>query len=463
MAKKLNEEQVAKIKMHLIEGVPFKALAAMFGVSRGAIGDIAAGRRHPFVAAATPRKRRTRAVDVEEVSASDSDSDQLETAEPTTKTIIVTKPLTRPVLGIESGIDPEIRVRDLESEIVHLRKERDDARRAVKQNMTEHGLFKAVAAEMGPKIVPMDPLPGPVYPKLEKGAIEEHVVLVLSDGHHDQVVRPEECGGLELHNFGVSCRRAETLVDTVVDWTQGTLSPKFHFRTLNIFAIGDHTSGEIHNHVQRSAFRNIFKNCLAIGQLHALMFRDLAPYFERVNVLYLSGNHGRRTPKKDHHGAHDNFDYLVAETARLYCQEIENVSFTIPDAFSANVEIDGVGFGLSHGDDVRGSMGIPFYGLQRRQKGLIALNGLTGGPRIRYQVCGHHHCMASLADFDGELLVNGAWVATDAFAYNSFSGYRDPAQLLFGVKKSRGITWRLNVQLKTADDTKGPKRYRIAV
>jgi hypothetical protein len=71
--------------------------------------------------------------------------------------------------------------------------------------------------------------------------------------------------------------------------------------------------------------------------------------------------------------------------------------------------------------------------------------------------------MASLADFDGELLVNGAWVATDAFAYNSFSGYRDPAQLLFGVKKSRGITWRLNVQLKTADDTKGPKRYRIAV
>ena len=27
----------------------------------------------------------------------------------------------------------------------------------------------------------------------------------LSDGHHDQVVRPEEVGGLEDYSFPVSC------------------------------------------------------------------------------------------------------------------------------------------------------------------------------------------------------------------------------------------------------------------
>jgi hypothetical protein len=153
----------------------------------------------------------------------------------------------------------------------------------------------------------------------------------LSDGHHDQVVRPEEVGGLEDYNFPISCARAERYVDTVVDWTQNTLAPKFHFPVLWVLAYGDFTSGEIHKACERSYYRNQFKNCkncLAIGQLHALMYRDLAAHFEQVNVLYLAGNHGRRTPKKDYLGAHDNWDYsdywdyLVGEAARLHCREL---------------------------------------------------------------------------------------------------------------------------------------------
>ena len=77
----------------------------------------------------------------------------------------------------------------------------------------------------------------------------------------------------------------------------------------------------------------ISSNCLAIGQLHALMYRDLAAHFEQVNVLYLAGNHGRRTPKKDYLGAHDNWDYLCGEIARLHCRDLANINFTIPDAW----------------------------------------------------------------------------------------------------------------------------------
>ena len=65
------------------------------------------------------------------------------------------------------------------------------------------------------------------------------------------------------------------------------------------------------------------------------MYRDLAAHFEQVHVLYLAGNHGRRTPKKDYLGACDNWDYLVAEVARLHCRALANVTFTIPDAWSA--------------------------------------------------------------------------------------------------------------------------------
>jgi hypothetical protein len=285
----------------------------------------------------------------------------------------------------------------------------------------------------------------------------------LSDGHHDQIVTPEECGGLESYNFPISCRRAEVYVDTVVKWTQETLAPTFRFPRLTILAYGDHTSGEIHGHASRSYFRNQFRNCFAIGQLHALMYRDLAPYFEDVNVVYVPGNHGRRSVKKDYHGAHDNWDYLVAEIARLYTRDSENVHFPIPNSWSINLDIGGVGFNISHGDDVRSALGLPWYGLARRQKGLQALNHSSGGPRIRYFCCGHFHKPGTIGDMDGELLVNGPWVATDAYAYNRFSGYTEPAQWLHGVNPKRGITWRLGVQLRSDGEWNGPKRYKVQV
>ena len=221
---------------------------------------------------------------------------------------------------------------ELEAEVVHLTDERNRERAKVKAGAKLGGLFKAIVQEMDARIVPYKALPGACGPK-RKGQIVEHCVMHLSDGHHDAVIRPEQVGGLEDHDFLVACARAEHYVDTVLDWTQRTLSPTFRFPVLTVLAYGDFTSGEIHRAAERSYYRNQFRNCLAIGQMHALMYRDLAPYFEQVNILYLSGNHGRRTPKKDYFGANENWDYLVAEVARLHCKGLRNVAFTIPDAW----------------------------------------------------------------------------------------------------------------------------------
>ncbi len=353
------------------------------------------------------------------------------------------------------------RIMELESELIHVTEERNREKAKYKASAKSQGIFKAVVKEMETRIHPFKTVPKIYTPNGRKGRIKEHVVMHLSDGHHDQVITPEECGGLENYNFPISCARGERYVDTVIDWTQHTLKDNFDFTDLWILAYGDHTSGEIHGHVNRSYFRNQFKNCFAIGQLHSLMYRDLAPHFERVHVVYLSGNHGRRSVKKDFHGAQDNWDYLIAEIARMHCKDFPNVEFIVPDAWSVNLDINGVGFNLSHGDDVKGSLGIPFYGMVRRQKGLIALGAVQGGPNIRYFCMGHHHVASTLSDINGELLVNGAWAGTDAYSFNSFSGYREPAQWLHGVNPKYGITWRMNCKLKHESEYDGPKRYKI--
>ena len=426
---KLNAKKVTAIKEMLAEGKTQPETAKKFGVSRSLISDIATGRAWSKVKGDTPTKK------------AGGQRKALPTYDPTDKRII-----------------------SLEAELLHLQDERNVMRRQVKALTKTHGLFQTVAEEMERIVVPMKALPRvvPVERKLIKDhQIEEHLVMHLSDGHHDQIVKPSDCGGLEQYDFPISMRRAEHYVDTVLKWTQQTLSSQFYFPSLTVLALGDNTSGEIHGHIHRSYWKNMFKNCFSIGELHALMYRDLAPYFETVNVVYVPGNHGRRSVKKEYTGAQNNWDYLVAETARMHCVDIPNINFVIPDSWSINLDINSIGFCLFHGDDVRSQLGVPWYGMERRQNRITALTSMQGGTRVRYFCCGHFHRPATLAQFDGELLINGSWVGSDAFAYNALGSFTEPTQLLHGVSAKHGVTWRLPVHLKTEDELEGPKRYRL--
>jgi hypothetical protein len=423
----LSVDIVTKIKADLGTTLTQRAIAEKYGVSRSAISDIATERSHKAIP--WPDK----------------------------------KPVPKRPGGqrkpIENYDATDKRIRELEAEVIHLTEERNRERAKNKASAKNEGLFHAIVGEMDTRIRPYHALPKQIK-KGSKSCIVEHCVMHLSDGHHDQVVRPEEVGGLEDHTFLTSCCRAERYVDTVIDW-KNTLAPQFYFPVLWILAYGDFSSGEIHRACERSYYRNQFKNCLAIGQLHALMYRDLASQFDQINVLYLPGNHGRRTPKKDYLGAQDNWDYLVAEVARLNCRALDNVSFLIPNAWSANLNINGVGFNVSHGDDAQSNGGVPWYGMVRRQKGLIALGAAANTLRCRYFCCGHHHVASSLSDVDGELVVNGSWIGTDSFVYNKLSAYQEPSQWLHGVNPKHGITWRMKVKLKSPNESDGPSRYII--
>jgi len=430
---KITKKQVENIKAGIVVGIKQTDLAKKYKISRSMISEIATERAHKDV----PWPNGEKPV----AKVAGGQRKKIEDYDPTNEKIL-----------------------QLEADIFHLTDERNRARTKAKAGAKLEGLFQAMSGVLTDRIIPIKPLPKAQKKLAKKGLITEHAVLHLSDGHHDQVVDPVDCGGLETYNFPISCCRAERLIDSIIQWTQNTLS-NFHFPVLNVLCYGDFTSGEIHGAAERSYFQRMMKNCLGVGKLHALMYRDLAPHFEQIIVVYVPGNHGRRSQKKNFHGAHDNWDYLCAKLAELYCQDIENVSFLIPDCFSVNLDINGVGFNIAHGDDIRSSMGIPFYGLQRRQQRLQSLAPLlTNCPRVRYYSVGHFHNKAILGAQDTETIMNGPWIATDAYAYNSLSSYTQPSQWLHGVSPKHGITWRLDVHLKdSVRESLGPQRYKIKV
>ncbi len=358
------------------------------------------------------------------------------------------------------GIDPtNERILKLEASNLALQDENRRCKLAYKAAQRENSIFESLVDELRAVITPITPLPDARKPNGSKKIIKETLVAHLSDGHCDQIVLPHQVGGLERYDFRIASKRAEQYVDTVIKFSQHTLS-NYKFDTLWIFAHGDHISGEIHNAKDHSQYRNAFRNSMAVGQLHALMLRDLAPYFKEIKILYLSGNHGRRTIKKDYPNPWDNFDYLVAETAKAHCVDIENIDFMIPESFSACVDIEGWGFAVSHGDDIRSWNGIPWYGIERKTRRLSALNA-SQDKKINYYCFAHFHNPAMQAALNGETIINGSWIATSPYVYESLSSFNEPSQWLHGVHKTFGVSWRLNMRLRTKDEHLGPSRFHI--
>lgn len=337
-------------------------------------------------------------------------------------------------------------------------------KRKLKNAYRKNTVIQAVREELPNLVKPIKELPKARKPKAKSKIkiIEEDVVLHLSDEHADEVVLPGQVGGLDTYNFQIALGRAEVLVDQVIEYTQEVLHPNYKFKNLWILAYGDHVNGEIHGGTGHSEYNNAIKNSLAVGQMHSLMIRDLAPHFENINVVYVPGNHGRRTMKKDYHGAHDNWDFLVAESTRLACKDLSNVQFNIPDSFSIALDINGIGFYVAHGDDIKSWNGIPFYGLARKTQRLTALNSVRK-INTRYFCFGHFHQLSSMNNLDGEILINGAWLGTTPYVYESLSGFSEPSQLLHGVHPKYGITWRTNIHLRARGVTRKPERYKVDI
>jgi len=339
-----------------------------------------------------------------------------------------------------------------DSQVQKLRDKSAEKQKTVRESLRAEYLFDEAISVISklPALIP------PPIPKLAKGGITESAVLHMSDGHHDQVVRKSEVGGLEEYNFKISCRRAANLVDSTLRFTKVTLS-NFNFQELVVFAHGDHTSGQIHGAEARSSFKNQFKNTLAIAQLHSMMLRELAAFFPKVRVLYLSGNHGRVTDQKQFPGGgHNNWDFMVGKTCQTICRDINNIEFSIPDAWSQIIDVQGYNFHVSHGDDIGGKMGQPWTGLRARHERLAPLHH----ERIDYYCIGHHHTYGDVSGNGVSYLTNGAWIATDPYAYNSLGVAGEPTQLLHGVHKDHGVSWRLPLRLR---DGKNSNRYSDAI
>lgn len=343
-----------------------------------------------------------------------------------------------------------------ESRIQYLEEQLSMREASLKRLRKKDMLFDAIIDSNKELFRPLKALPTQI-PRSKKHAVDtEDLVLHLSDSHMDRVILPSTVQGLENYNFREAVIRAENLTNGVIKIKEEKLS-NYDFPRLWILMYGDNTNGSIHDYESKSAFKNMFKNCFAISNVYALMLRDLATQFKEINCVCIVGNHGRTTKKKDHEDAHNSWDYAVYEQTRLLTQNLKNVKFVIPNSYSTIVNILGWNFLIEHGDDVKAWNGIPYYGIERKSRRMMALHA-SRNLFIHYFVYGHYHTATQLTNLgNSKTFINGAWYRTDPFLL-SLGLQNEPSQWLHGVSAKRGITFRYEVWL-CDQKKKQPERY----
>lgn len=346
----------------------------------------------------------------------------------------------------------------LVGQLENTRQERNLLKRQLRAASQRKAIVDDIVDQLRPIIKPMVPFQAIPIKAKDKGVIEETLCLVLSDTHCDQVVTPDEVDGLEEFDFPIAVRRSEVLVEELLKFVLTSLS-NFRFKKLVVMAIGDFTSGELRGHANRSYFGEQFTNDLAIAQLFAAMFTELAPHFEQVEVITIVGNHGRLTKEIEYtkEAIPANHDTLIMKIAQIHCKDVKNIKFTFPAGLSTIHDIEGWNFYLHHGHGQKGGSEI-WARAKRKAQTIVPLHR----GKIHYLVTGHFHTEGMVRVSGGASLIgNGAYLACDPYSYQGIEESGVPCQVIFGVHKRNGVTWRLPISIRTKDERKGPQRYRI--
>jgi len=145
----------------------------------------------------------------------------------------------------------------------------------------------------------------------------------------------------------------------------------------------------------------------------------------------------------------------------MFLANNDQIKSDFPKSFFIVKEISGWNFLVMHGDTIRSWMGIPWYGIERTMHKLGDLLQ-SKGVNIHYRVLGHFHNTGELDKKPGEIIINGSVIGGTEYSLMALSGFERPTQLLFGVHKEIGATWRYPLRLDLVErmKRKGVKPYK---
>ena len=330
----------------------------------------------------------------------------------------------------------------MERRIAEVRRDRDSAREALKRAVGERD---DLAAQLGlvSSIAELNPTPPKwLTPKRKPSSHHATVTTILSDSHFDEVVNPDEIGGVNAYDRDIASLRLRRYFDQLCVISRDYMSGVTIDGIVAMLG-GDLLSGDIHEELKEFNEDTTLGSVLYWSELLSAGIGQLADEFGKVHVPVVVGNHGRRTRKPRMKGrARDNFDWLIGQLVAREFRNDDRVTFDIPDAAHIHFDIYDTTYRLEHGDSAKGGGGwIGATGpVMRRHQKISTATAAMDQP-FDHLVVGHWHTQVWGAGFT----INGSSKGMDEFAAILGLGYEVPQQAMWLTTPEHGITMQAPV------------------
>jgi len=269
---------------------------------------------------------------------------------------------------------------------------------------------------------------------------EATAVLILSDWHVEEEVRPETCRNLNHFTLAIADRRIKQLVQRA----SMLIEHEKHLtgiRRIVVAALGDFITGHIHDDlVEVTQLAPLAATRWAGERLGGVIdaMSEIAP----VLVATASGNHGRSTkhPRMATENDHSFEQHLYLTMAGQ--EKRKNVEWQVGEGYLNNINLDGFIVRAHHGHAIRFGGGVGGLTIPANK----AISNWNQAQRADLDIFGHWHCFSWLPY---RFVANGCLIGHNAFADRIKAEYQPPSQSLVIIDHDHGrVTKVLPIFLK---------------
>ena len=344
------------------------------------------------------------------------------------------KEIAELILATEDEQEESEKVKDLQKTINRLHKQLDKA----KNNKDE--LSEAIYSAVRDSIADID-IPKVKPPKLTvtKSKNEEVAVITLADWQMGKKT--------PTYNSEICQKRIEQYAKKVQEIT--AIHRKSHtIKKAHIWILGDIVEGvDIFPGqawvIDSGLYRQIMKNGL---ETLTNFIREMLATFDEVKVVSVIGNHGRIGRYGTFH-PEDNADRILYETTRLMFSGEKRLTWVNPEEFEGDrgwYAVDKIGKYsclLIHGDQFRGQLGIPWYGVKKKVVAWKALGSQSDMPFPDFKdvAFGHWHQQLTWTDAGITMRCSPSPESNNYYAAENLAALGLPAQRMMFVNPKKGI------------------------
>lgn len=274
-----------------------------------------------------------------------------------------------------------------------------------------------------------------IKPRLSKSMGEASPVLVWSDWHCEEEVKPRTIGGKNKYTLDIAKARATRIAQSSLKLMQDD-AKDVNINEVAVFLIGDFITGNIHeenveNAQLEPAYAIAYATDLIVSNINFLLEHTTWDYTFYCKV----GNHSRIT-KKVHASTEEgnSLEYgLFGQLVREY-KNNPRVRFHIEPSYFSIVDILGTRVRYHHGHAVAYGGGIGGLHIPLRKK--IKSWNETG--RADFDIMGHYHGFTENSTL--KYMVNGSLIGYNAYAERIGCVLEAPIQGYCLIHKKYGVT-----------------------